>query len=173
MSNYYTIEEKYLEAIEEIYYREAPKGLQLLREILDSDPLHARAHYQLGILYFYALKDYQAAGFHFKTCVQLEPAFPDVYVHYLGLVIFLNMTKQVNDIVQQALKVPGVNAFEIFELAGQFHEKNKSWKKARKAYEEALGEATHKSQKTAIEESLARIKEKKQRGKAYQYVLSG
>ena len=112
MDTYYTIEEKYLQAVDELTYGENPKALKLLNEIISNDPLYARAHYQLGKIYYYEIKDYQAAGYHFETCVSLEPSFPDVYYPYMHLVVFLNMEKKVNDVAVKALTTPGVNATE-------------------------------------------------------------
>src|SRR5471030_115029 len=122
MDTYYTIEEKYLQAVDELGYGETPKGLQLLNEIINNDPLYARAHYQLGKIYYYDVLDYQTAGYHFKTCMELEPSFPGIYFHYLRLVVFLNMEKQVNHIVAKALTTPGVNAAAIHNLLGLFFE---------------------------------------------------
>ena len=106
MDTYYTIEEKYLQAVEEVNYGESPKAFQLLKEIIDNDPLYARAHFQLGKIYYYEIRDYQTAGYHFKTCMDLEPSFPDNYFHYLSLVVFLRMEKQANHIIEKALKFP-------------------------------------------------------------------
>src|SRR5271165_1186043 len=127
MDTYYTIEEKYLQAVEEISYGETPKGLQLFNEIVNNDPLYARAHFQLGKIYYYEIKDYQTAGYHFKTCMELEPGFPDNYFHYLQLVVFLDMEKQVLQVGEMALKTPGVNTSSIYELFGLFYEKRKDW----------------------------------------------
>ena len=106
MDIYLTVEEKYLQAVEEISYGENPRALQLLNEIVSADPLYARAHFQMGKLYYYEIKDYQAAGYHFKTCAELEPNFPDVYEHYLHLLVFLNMERQVQMVKDKALQVP-------------------------------------------------------------------
>jgi tetratricopeptide (TPR) repeat protein len=87
MDTYYTIEEKYLQAVDELSFGETPKALNLLNAIIADDATYARAHHQLGKIYYYDLKDYQTAGFHFKTCMELEPLFPDNYFHYLSLVV--------------------------------------------------------------------------------------
>jgi tetratricopeptide (TPR) repeat protein len=165
MDTYYTIEEKYLQAVDEVNYGERPKGLQLLREIIDNDPLYARAHFQLGKIYYYEIMDYQTAGYHFKTCMELEPSFSDNYFHYLSLVVFLNMEKQVQIIAGKALDTPGVNVAAVYNLLGLFSEKNKDWAKASNAYEKALIEVTYKNQKENIEQSLERVKEKKKKCK--------
>jgi tetratricopeptide (TPR) repeat protein len=75
MNIYFTVEEKYLQAIRKVNYGRTPKALRLLKEILDNDPLHGRTHYQLGKLYYYQLDDYQTAGFHFKTCMDWNHRF--------------------------------------------------------------------------------------------------
>ena len=172
MDTYYTIEEKYLQAVEEVSYGESPKALKLFNEIVTNDPLYARAHFQLATIYYYEVKEYQTAGYHFKTCMELEPTFPDNYFHYLDLLVFLNMEKQVNIIAKQALNTAGVNAAAIYNLLGLFFEKNKNWAKALAAYQQSFLEVTHKKQKEDVEDSIERVKEKMQRGNAYQYHLT-
>ena len=172
MSTYYTIEEKYLQAVEEVNYGESPKGLRLLKEIIDNDPLYARAHFQLGKIYYYELNDYQTAGYHFKTCMELEPSFPDNYFHYLDLVVFLSMEKHVHFIAAKALITPGVNSASVYNLLGLFFETNKNWNDALTAYKNAFIAVTDNDQRREIEEGINRVKAKMQQSKAYQYHLT-
>lgn len=172
MDTYYTIEEKYLQAIDELSYGERPKALQLLNEIVANDPKYARAHYLLGLLYYYTIEDYQTAGYHFKLCTELEPAFPDVYEHYLRLIIFLDMENMVPVIAARALNTRGVNAAAINSLLGLFAEKNKDWSTALAGYRKALLESVNKREKDDIEESIGRVKSKKSQVKKYNYLLS-
>ena len=163
MNTYYTIEEKYLQAVDKIGIGKTPKALQLLNDIVNNDPLYARAHYQLGKIYYYDLEDYQTAGYHFKTCMELEPSFPGNYYHYLHLVVFLNMQKQVKLVAEKALATPGVDYADVHDLLGLSAEKNKRWEEALIAYNEALDEATYKKEREKLEESIERIKEKMNR----------
>ena len=172
MDIYLTIEEKYLQAVEELWYGQPPKALQLLNEIINADPLYARAHYQLGKIYYYEINDYQTAGFHFKTCSELEPQFPDVYYHYLHLLVFLKMERQVQLVSEKALTIPGVNTAAIYNLIGLFAEKKKEWSVAIEAYRKAFLESTDKNEKDNIEESIERVKAKKRQSKKYNYELS-
>jgi len=173
MNTYYTIEEKYLKAVEKVSYGRTPKGLRLLKEIIEDDPLYARAHHQLGKLYYYELDDYQTAGYHFKTCMELEPSYPDNYFHYLDLVVFLNMEKLVSSIAEKAVATPGVTKSEIYDLVGLFEEKNKNWSKALDAYQKAFIEVVNETDKDDIEQSIKRVKLKIQRNAVYQYHLTG
>lgn len=172
MDIYLTIEEKYLQAVDELSYGENPRALQLLNEIVAAEPLYARAHYQLGKLYYYEIKDYQAAGYHFKTCAELEPTFPDVYDHYLHLLVFLDMEKQVHLVKNKALSVAGVNTSYIHYLSGLYGEKKKEWNIALTCYNEAFMAATSKYEKDIAEESIERVKAKKRQSGKYNYELS-
>ncbi len=172
MDTYYTIEEKYLQAVEEVCYGESPKALNLLNTIIENDPFYARAHYQIGKLYYYELKDYKTAGYHFKTCIALEPLFPDVYFHFLQLVVFMNMETEVEQLILKALQVPGIDKASIFELQSLFFEKNKKWAKALETYHLAFFEATNKNQLENIEEGIARVTEKMKKISPYKYDYS-
>ncbi|CAM3764344.1 hypothetical protein MUGA111182_08100 [Mucilaginibacter galii] len=172
MDTYYTIDEKYLQAVEEYQYGETPKSLQLLNEIIAAEPLYARAYYQLGLLYYYQLKDYQQAGYCFKTCTELEPAFPDVYVHYLKLLAFLNMEKALEAAGSKALQTPGVDQCNVYILLGKQAEKNQKLTAAHTYYEQAYAIATRKSALQYIDESLERLEAKRQRSAAFRYSLA-
>lgn len=172
MNTYYTIEEKYLQAIDKISYGKTPKALKLLNEIISNDPLYARAHHQLGMIYYYEIKDYQTAGYHFKTCMELEPSFPDNYTHYLDLLVFLNMEKLVNTISTKALNTQGADTAGIYDLLGLFYEKNKQWTKAQEAYQKAFMEVTDNKEKADIELSLNRVRSKMKQTLAYTYQIT-
>jgi Tfp pilus assembly protein PilF len=172
MNIYLTIEEKYLQAIDELKYGENSQALQLLNEIISDDPLYTRAHYQLGKIYYYEINDYQAAGYHFKTCAELEPLFPDVYYHYLHLLVFLEMEKKALLISEKALSVPGVSAASVYNLMGLSAEKKKEWKSAVEFYRKGVLEATSKPEKENMDESIERVKSKKRQSKKYNFELS-
>lgn len=172
MDTYFTIEEKYLQAVDELSYGETPKGLRLLNEIINADPAYARAHYQLGKIYFYDIKDYQAAGYHFQTCAELEPSFPDVYMPYLELLVFLNMERKVNDIASRALTVAGVKTAAVYKQLGLLCEKQKNWNEALQAYRDAFMEVTNKEEKHEIEDNISRVRQKMQRSASYQYHIA-
>lgn len=172
MDIYLTIEEKYLHAVDELSYGQNPKALQLLNEIVAAEPLYARAHYQLGKLYYYEVKDYQAAGYHFKTCAELEPSFPDVYADYLHLLVFLGMGRQVELVKEKALTVAGVDVAYIHYLAGLYAEKQKDWDTAISNYHEAYLQALSKYERDTAEECIGRAKAKKSRSLKFNYELS-
>jgi len=171
MDNYYTIEEKYLQAVDELNYGQPSKSLQLLNDIINTEPLYARAHYQMGIIYFYYIKDYQSAGYHLKLCIKLEPQFPDAYIPYLELLVLLNLKKQVEQVSKAALSVPGINCAEVYSYMAQSAEKNGQLQKAAEMYRKALLASGYKRQVTDMEESLERVQLKIKTLHTYRYEL--
>lgn len=172
MDIFYTIDEKYLQAVEEYRYGESPKCLQLLNEIMAAHPSYARAWYLAGQIHYQYLNDYQQAGYCFKTCNELEPAFPDVYEPYIKLRAFLNMDKHLMVVKRQALQTPGVDHAVIWNLLGQYAERHFDLTEARHCYEKAYARVIVTEQMDEIESSLKRISAKRLRKAAYQYSLS-
>jgi len=156
----YTVEEKYLQAIEELNYGELPKALHLFNEIINADPTYARAYYQLGCFYHYQFKDYQTAGYHYKKCIDLEPTFPDVYEHYLKLVVTLEMHKLINIIADKAIRVPGVCKASIHESLGLYEEKQQHFEAAAIQYKKATLSTSSQSDHNLFKDHLIRIADK-------------
>lgn len=157
MDTYYTIEEKYLQAVEELNYGKTPKSLQLLNDIIQTEPLYARAHYQLGLIYYYDIKDYQTAGYHLKLCVELDPLFPDVYIPYLELLVFLNKQNLIENVSKKALQIPGIDCSGIYERIGLMAEKNNNWHTATEMYKKALLTSHNKKQLDNMQENIERV----------------
>ncbi|MHA4896864.1 tetratricopeptide repeat protein [Pedobacter sp. PWIIR3] len=158
----YTVEEKYLQAVEELNYGELPKALRLFNEIIHSEPNYARAYYQLGSLYYSHFKDYQTAGYHFKKCIEMDEMFPEVYEHYLRLLITLKMHKSVKQIADKALSIPGVCKADIYQSLGLYAEELQDFSSAKENYRLALFAATCQTDHTAYEEHIKRVINKQQ-----------
>ena len=169
----YTMDEKYLQAIEELYYGELPKALHLFNEIVNADPNYARAYYQLGSFYNYQFKDYQTAGFYYKKCIELEPDFPDVYEHYLKLLMVLKMHKTVEQLSQQALKVNGVRQDHIYESLGLYAETEQNYTLAKAHFQRAALIAPSTKTRDELQEHLQRIQNKLKAKQQMVYAYQG
>lgn len=156
----YTADEKYLQALEELRYGELSKALHYFNAIVDSDPANARAHFQLGWLYFYKFKNYQTAGYYFKQCLELEPAFPDTYVHYIKLLITLNMHNTISQTAEKALLVPGVCEACIYEQLGNYEEKRRNLDAAKQYYKDAAQAATDNDEHDNLRDDIKRVAKK-------------
>lgn len=165
----YNVDEKYLQALDELFYGETPKALHILNQIIDTDPDYARAYYHLGYLQYYHFRNYQSAGYYFKRCIELEPDFPLVYKHYLKLLIVLKMHKLINITAEKALSTPGVNEADIYELLGGYAEKMQDFNAAKAHYKKAILANTSQDDHKDLEEHITRITAKLDAGKKLIY----
>jgi tetratricopeptide (TPR) repeat protein len=169
----YTVEEKYLQAIEELHYGELPKALHYFNEIIETEPGYARAYYQLGCFYHYQFKNYQTAGYYYKKCIELEAEFPDVYEHYLRLLILLKLDKSIETAAEKALSIPGVCKANIYESLGVYQEEQRQFDKAKAHYSAAALATSSQTDHSLIQDHLKRIEEKKNAAKSMTYAYQG
>lgn len=137
MDIFTTVEDKYLQAIEELNWGELPKAHQYFNELIAFDPEYARAYYQLGNFNHYHFKNYQSAGYYYKRCIEIDADFPEVYEPYLKLVITLKLHKLIKQVAAQALTVPGVCEANIYESLGLYSERQQDFKSAESYFKKA------------------------------------
>lgn len=169
----YTVEEKYLQAMEELNYGELPKALHYFNEIIISNPEYARAYYQLGCFYHYQFKNYQTAGYYYKKCLELEVEFPDVYEHYLKLLILLKLDKAIQHTAKKALAIPGVSKASIYESLGFYAEEQLDFLQAKEQYKLAALATASPTDHNLIQDHLRRIEEKTNARRSMTYAYQG
>lgn len=169
MDIYCTVEERYVQAAEELRYGEVAKALQLFNALIAADAEYARAYYQIGIINYYYIKDYQAAGYYFSQCIEKEPTFPDVYDDFLKLLVFLNMEKKAKAIAAKALQVAGVNQRLIYQQLGLLEEKNHNWNAALAHYRKAYVFSLEKDDAEESKGDIDRVKDKIAAGSRFVY----
>jgi len=173
MDIYTTVEEKYLQAIEELHWGELPKALQYFKEIIAFDEEYARAYFQMGNLYYHHFKDYRTAGYYYKRCAELEPEFPDVWEPYLKLVITLKMHKLVDQIAEKAINTAGVCIAHIYQDLGLNAEQHQKYEEARYFFKKAEQFNAALDEQSLLQEHQNRIKNKIESAKAMIYNLQG
>lgn len=169
----HTVEEKYLQAIEEIRYGELPMALRLFQQIVDTDASYGRAYYQLGCIYHYEFKDYQLAGYYYQKCIELDAAFPEVYTHHLKLLITLQMHTKVAAFAATALTIPGVCKATIYESLGLYAEAQQDLITAEMQYKTAATLAANEDDHTLYHGHLKRIIHKNQAKQRMVYAYQG
>lgn len=169
MDIYCTIEERYVQAVDELRYGETAKALQLFNALIAVDATYARAYYQVGIINYYCIKDYQAAGYYFSECIDAEPGFPDVYEDFMKLLVFLNMEKKAKVIASKAILVAGVNQRLIYQQLGFLEEKNQNWNAALDYYKKAYVFSLEKEDAENSKADIERVRDKISREAKFVY----
>lgn len=169
----YTVEEKYLQAVEELNYGELPKALHYFNEIINIAPDYARAYYEVGRFHHYQFKDYQSAGYFYKQCIGLEENFPDVYEHYLKLLTILKLDKAVQYTAEKALAIPGVCKAAIYESLGIYAEEQLDFVQAKAYYKQAAMTTASQTDHSLIQDHLKRIEHKADTNRSMIYAYQG
>ncbi|KAA8482932.1 hypothetical protein BDE36_1405 [Arcticibacter tournemirensis] len=169
MDIYCTIEERYVQAVEELRYGETAKALQLFNGLIATDATYARAYFQLGIINYYYIKDYQAAGYYFSQCIEAEPGFPDVYEDFMKLLVFLNMEKKAKVIASKAILVAGVQQRLIYQQLGLLEEKCQNWNAALECYKKAYVCSLEKEDAEDSKADIERVRDKISREAKFVY----
>jgi tetratricopeptide (TPR) repeat protein len=160
MENTIWIEDQFLKADKLYDNGEYSECKRLLLDLLDDEPGCGKAHCLLGWIYYSQLDDFERATCHMKMAIRFAPAYPAAFVNYLFLLNYLNRYDELLAHVENALKVDGVPKCLVYRELGKSHELNGSYKKASKAYKEALRFSTAKHEVDLAEESMNRVKQK-------------
>lgn len=173
MDIYTTVEEKYLQAIEELHWGELPKALQYFKQVIAFDEDYARAYFQLGNIYLNHFKDYKTAGYYYKRCIELDADFPDAYEPYLEIVVTLKMHRLVKQVAERALSVPGVSETRIYESLGLYAERLQNFEEAASYFKKAEFFNEETDETKVFKEHQIRLKNKMNSTKAVFYDLQG
>jgi Tfp pilus assembly protein PilF len=169
----YAVEEKYLQAMDELHYGETPKALHLLKEIIASDDTYARAYYSIGVIYHHHLKDFKAAGYYYQTSLALDEWFPDLYEDYLKLLVCLRLHKTIEQISARAMEVPGVRLTKIYETLGLYEEQRLNFDVAKQHYQKAALIAVADKEHGTLQDHLKRVSGKLKHNQKMVYAYEG
>ncbi|TAE78920.1 MAG: hypothetical protein EAY81_11865 [Bacteroidetes bacterium] len=167
---FYSIDEKYLCAADEISCTNFAKAKILLEQILDEEPSYAKAHYQLARIYYHELGEYKKALAHFEMAIGFDPNLSWTYHSYLEFLIAVGKKEQALLLAEKALKIEGTCSACINNNLGLLHEKSAAFKEAIQCYKRALYQATNNCCEDEFTSNLLRVERKLKSSKNYLYV---
>jgi len=111
-------------------------ALKLLYEITDRFPEYGRAYNHLGYLYESKYQNYNKAEFYYRTAIDYSPEYPATYLNYSVLLSTCQKFDELEELLNKALEVPGINKEKIYcemgimkELQGKYDEAIEFFKK--------------------------------------------
>lgn len=172
MNMYYTIDEKYLEALEKLDYGNIPEAKILLEGILESEPGYGKAHFHLACIYYEYLAEYPLAIRHMELALTFAPDFPDVYHRYTWILYELGCQAKLWEVSQKALKVKGICVACVYLTLANSYEKSGNWAKALQYYKEAYLSALEDRDLQRAKGGLRRVEEKRNSLQQWCYVVN-
>jgi len=118
----YDLEEKFQTADRLINDGRIGEAAHLLEEILGEAPDFGKAHNHLGWLYETKFKDYPQAEEFYKLALKFSPDYPAAYYNYAFLLSTLRRFEGLENLLNQAIKVPGINYATVYNEFGLMRE---------------------------------------------------
>lgn len=130
--------DKYLkEADELIMNHEVERALDLMNNLLYSEPGYAELHNYLGWAYLYYTGEPSKATLHFNMAIRFDPQYQAPYLHLATLSMREQKYADALGYAEQGLTKPQANKPALFEIIGNVHELRGEFRKAIKSYKAA------------------------------------
>jgi tetratricopeptide (TPR) repeat protein len=160
MNIYLSIEEKYLKAAQKRDYGNTVKALRLLEEVLEEEPSHAKAHYELAMIYSEEFGNSQQAERHLELALRFDPLLSWTYLSLLEVLNAQQKHARLLEIGELALKHAEVcNACIGLEIGLSF-EKKHEYEEALRHYRFAKRESLCARDTEKAKEAIDRIRNK-------------
>ena len=143
--------------IKDGYYEAASNTLE---QIINEDPNFGKAYNHLGYLYEAKFKDYDKGETLYRLALEKAPLYPPVYYNYAILLSTLGKFDELENLLEEALKVPGITKATIYNEYGIMYEQQEALEKAITYYTKAAKATLSNDILGRIKKSIARCKEK-------------
>ncbi|MGL4598448.1 MAG: hypothetical protein ACRCYO_13090 [Bacteroidia bacterium] len=160
MNVYLSIEEKYLKAAQKRDCGKTVKALRLLEEILEEEPSHAKAHYEMAMIQSEEFGNTVVAERHLELAIRFDPQLSWTYMSLLEVLNAQQKHERLLEISELALKHAEVcNACVGLEIGLSF-EKKHQYEEALRHYRFAKRESLCVSDTEKSKEAIDRIRNK-------------
>jgi Tfp pilus assembly protein PilF len=120
--DYFELEEKFYEADKMINDGRISDAAHLLEAILTEAPDVGKAHNHMGWLYETKFKNLTKAEEHYKYALKFSPEYPAGYYNYAYLLSTLRRYEELEKLLNDAIKVPGISYSTLYNEFGLMHE---------------------------------------------------
>lgn len=154
--------EKYMADAERLIFdNKVDEGLTLLNNLLYDEPGYGSLHNHIGWAYLYYAHNVGKAELHLKTAIAFDADFAPAYLH-LGTLYLRNAkyTKALA-ILEKGIGKTNANRVEIFECIAQVHELKCDFRKAIKAYKEAMKASVVSFETHTLMDGIKRCRKKR------------
>ncbi len=132
------LDDLFYEADAKIKERNYADAMQTLEAILAEAPEYGKAYNHLAWLYDTKYRDLNKAAEYYQKCLFYEPEYAPVYLNYAGVLSTMNKWIELEELLQKALNVPGVDKASVYNEYGIMKELQGAYDEAVKQYREAI-----------------------------------
>jgi tetratricopeptide (TPR) repeat protein len=136
-------------------------GKGYLESALFEEPTYGKAHNHLGWLYLFHLNDFEKAERHLKLALKYSPKYSATYTHMLFLLFETNRLEEHENLIEKALRVPGVKKTFLYNEKGRANEVQGKYTQAIKWYRKAIRWSMEEYEISTIRENMTRARRKR------------
>ena len=158
---YFEVEEKFLHADRLINEGKISEAARLLEEILAEVPDFGKAHNHMGWLYETKFKNYAKAEEYYRLALKFAPEYTAVYYNCAYLLSTLRKFEELEKLLEQAVKVPGINFATVYNEYGLMYEVQGKFDNAISSFRLCIKNSYDNKTIEAAAESIKRCERKK------------
>lgn len=156
MGTNYQLEELFIQADQDIRDGLVAEAATKLESIIADDPNFGKAYNHLGYLYETKFKDLTSAEKYYKMALEKSPEYPAIYANYSILLSTLQKYDELNELLKNALEVPGVDRANVYNEYGIMYENLGEYTRAISNYKECARLTFNKATMDKAMESVER-----------------
>lgn len=134
----------------------------ILEKIIDIDSNFGKAYNHLGYLYEVKFKEFEKGETLYKLCIEKSPMYPAAYYNYAVLLSTLGKYDELNELLDQAINIPGVNKSTMYNEYAIMYEQQGKLDEAIEFYKKCALETLDHNVLNRAKESMDRCKLKKE-----------
>ncbi len=112
--------------------------IENLNYALSYDPEYAPALCLKGRIYCDEIKNYALADEYFSKALAADLIYPETFIHYAKLLLTLEKHDELAVLLEQGLKVPGVDKSNLYHTKGLANEQQGKFDEALELFHKAL-----------------------------------
>ena len=154
------MEDMFLEADRLISEQKIGEAFSKLTAVVQEMPTFGKAYNHIGWIYETKYKDYPNAEKNYKLAIEYAPDYHAGYYNYAIVLSTLQKWDELKDLLDRALKVPGINKGTIYNEYAIMQEAQGKYKEAIDAYKNYITSTFDNKQLETAKESIERCKKK-------------
>lgn len=154
------LEEYMAEAERLIYENRIQEGIALLNGLLFHEPGYGPLHNHLGWAYLYYTADAEKSEEHLRWAMRFAPGYQAPYLHIGQLLIRVGRYAEAIQYLETGVGLPEANRVAFYESLGRAWEGRNEFRKARRAYRQAMLASSQAAEMSGLEESMTRCRKK-------------
>ncbi len=158
--NYYELDRLFFKADADIKEGLIAEAYDTLQYIIEQESEYGKAYNHLAWIYETKYKNFAKAEECYRLAVRFAPEYTSAYINYAILLCTLEKHDKLIELLEVAIKVPGINKAKVWNEYGIMYELQGLYTEGIEAYKKAIQYSLSDEDIEKFEKSIYRIRKK-------------